>query len=123
MRCLAALDAVDARDEELNGIKILKRALGEPLRQIATNAGYEGYVVCNKVMEGLDDFGFNAQTGIYESLLAAGIIDPTKVVRFALQNAASVAGLMLTTEAMVTEMPVKKKRASMPPADMDEDLY
>ena len=100
----------------------MKRALCEPLRQIATNAGYEGAVVCKKVMEGLDDFGFNAQTDTYENLLAEGVIDPKKVVRFALQNAASVAGLMLTTEAMVIQKPTKKI-ASTPLEDPDEDLY
>ena len=111
VRCLKALEKVKVQGEEKNGIDILRRALSEPLRQIVQNAGYEGSVVLNKVLEGKDDFGFNAQTETYENLLAAGVIDPTKVVRFALQNAASVSSLMLTTEAMITEKPKKKKRS------------
>ena len=109
--------------EEKNGLAILKRALTEPLRQIAENAGYEGSVVLNKVLEGKDDFGFNAQTEKYEHLLEAGVIDPTKEVRFAIQNAASVSGLMLTTEAMIAEKPEKKKAPAMPPGGMGEDMY
>jgi chaperonin GroEL len=104
-------------------MSILKRALEIPLRQIAENAGYEGSIVVNKVLEGKDDFGFNAATEKYENLLSAGVIDPTKVVRFALQNAASVAGLMLTTEAMIAEKPEKKKEPAMPPGGMGEDMY
>ena len=123
VRCIKALDTVEAKGEEKNGIAILKRALQEPLRQIAVNAGYEGSVVLNKVLDGKDDFGFNAQSEKYENLLEAGVIDPTKVVRFALQNAASVAGLMLTTEAMITEKPKKKKALPMPPGGMEEDMY
>ena len=122
VRCLKALDKVDASGEVKTGVRILKQALGEPLRKIAENAGYEGSVVYRKVLEGKDDFGFNAESEKYENLMASGVIDPTKVVRFALQNAASVAGLMITTEALVTEKPEKKsKRAAMP--DMDEDMY
>jgi chaperonin GroEL len=123
VRCIKALETVEAKGEEKNGIAILKRALQEPLRQIAVNAGYEGSVVLNKVLDGKDDFGFNAQSEKYENLLEAGVIDPTKVVRFALQNAASVAGLMLTTEAMITEKPEKKKASAMPPGGMGEDMY
>ena len=104
-------------------LAILKRALTEPLRQIAENAGYEGSVVLNKVLEGKGDFGFNAQTEKYENLLEAGVLDPTKVVRFAIQNAASVSGLMLTTEAMIAEKPEKKKAPAMPPGGMGEDMY
>jgi chaperonin GroEL len=89
------------------------------VRQIANNAGFEGSVVVQRVKEGADSFGFNADTGEYEDLIAAGVIDPTKVTRFAIQNAASVAGLLLTTEAMVAEKPAKKKNApAMPPEDM-----
>ncbi|GAB6905069.1 chaperone Hsp60, peptide-dependent ATPase, heat shock protein [Desulfosarcina cetonica] len=122
LRCIAALDALEAKGEVKAGVKILKRALQEPLRQIVGNAGLEGSVVVNKVLEGKDDFGFNAATEEYENLLAAGIIDPTKVVRFALQNAASVAGLMLTTEAMIADKPEKKKGDSaMSPAG--DDMY
>ncbi len=122
VRCLKALDNVKVKKEEKNGIAILKQALTEPLKQIAQNAGHEGSVVLNKVMEGKDDYGFNAQTETFENLLAAGVIDPTKVVRFAIQNAASVAGLMLTTEAMVAEKPEKKKAPAMPAGGMD-DMY
>jgi chaperonin GroEL len=122
IRCMKALDKTDASGEEKNGIEILKRALSEPLRQIAENAGYEGSVVYRKVLEGKGDYGFNAETDKYEKLMAAGVIDPTKVVRFALQNATSVSGLMITTEALVTEKPEKKsKRVAMP--EMDEDMY
>jgi chaperonin GroEL len=121
VRCIAALDKIGVSGEEKNGINLLKKALGEPLKYIAINAGYEGSVVLRKVMEGKDDFGFNAETEKYEDLVAAGVIDPTKVVRLALQNAASVAGLMITTEAMITEKPEKKKKAAMP--EMPEDMY
>jgi chaperonin GroEL len=125
VRCIKALEKVDAKGEQKSGIAILKRALEEPLRQIAENAGFEGSVVLNKVMEGENDFGFNADTSVYENLIATGVIDPTKVVRFALQNAASVAGMMLTTEAMITEKP-KKAAKSAPGAgmdDMEDDMY
>jgi chaperonin GroEL len=122
VRSMKALDKIDVSGEEKNGIEILRKALGEPLRQIAENAGYEGSVVYRKVLEGKRDYGFNAETEKYGPLMAAGVIDPTKVVRFALQNAASVSGLMITTEALVTEKPEKKSnRAAMP--QMDEDMY
>jgi chaperonin GroEL len=121
VRCLDALDKVEATDEEKDGIAILKRALGEPLRQIARNAGHEGSVVYRKVLEGKEDFGFNAETETYENLIAAGVIDPTKVVRFALQNAASVSGLMLTTEALISEKPKKTSAPTMP--QMNEGMY
>jgi chaperonin GroEL len=123
VRCLKALEKTKVQGEEKNGIDILKQALTEPLRQIVQNAGHEGSVVLNKVLEGKDDYGFNAQTNTYENLLAAGVIDPTKVVRFAIQNAASVSGLMLTTEAMIAEKPEKKKVPAMPPGGMGEDMY
>ncbi len=123
VRCIGALDKIEVSGEEKDGISILKRALKIPLQQIAVNAGYEGSVVYNKVIEGKDDFGFNAATEKYENLLAAGVIDPTKVVRFALQNAASVSGLMLTTEAIIAEKPEKKKPPAMPPGGMGEDMY
>jgi len=123
VRCIGALEKTNVVGEEKNGISILKRALEVPLRQLAENAGYEGSVVLNKVLEGKDDFGFNAATEKYENLIAAGVIDPTKVVRFALQNAASVAGLMLTTEAMIAEKPEKKKESAMPPGGMGDDMY
>jgi chaperonin GroEL len=121
VRCIQALDKVQVFGDQEQGINILKRALTAPLRQIAVNAGHEGQVVLNKVLGGKDDFGFNAETGQYENLLSSGVIDPAKVVRSALQNAASVAGLMLTTEAMVAEKPKKRKTPAMPP--MGEDMY
>ncbi|MEW5909871.1 MAG: chaperonin GroEL, partial [Thermodesulfobacteriota bacterium] len=123
VRCIDALEKVKPTGEEKHGVGILKRALEEPLRQIAVNAGYEGSVVLNKILEEKDDFGFNAATEKYENLMESGVIDPTKVVRFALQNAASVAGLMLTTEAMVAEKPEKKKEPPMPPGGMGDDMY
>jgi len=123
VRCIKALDRLKLGGDEKSGLTILKRALEAPLRQIAENAGYEGSVVLNRVLEGKGDFGFNAATEKYENLLEAGVIDPTKVVRFALQNAASVAGLMLTTEAMVAEKPEKKKEPAVPPGGMGEDMY
>ena len=121
VRCLNALDAVEVSGEEKNGINLLKRAIGEPLKHIARNAGHEGSVVLRKVMESTNDYGFNAESEKYENLVTAGVIDPTKVVRLALQNAASVAGLMITTEALISEKPEKKKKAAMP--DMAEDMY
>jgi len=121
VRCIGALDSVKAKGDEKLGIGILRRALSEPLRQIVKNAGAEPSVVLNTVVEHKDDFGYNAETGVFENLMAAGVIDPTKVVRFAVQNAASVAGLMITTEAMITEKPEKKKGSAAPP--MDDDMY
>jgi chaperonin GroEL len=121
LRCLKALDNLKVSGEEKDGVRIMKRALQEPLRQIAENAGKEGSVVLNAVLEGSDAFGYNAADDRYEDLIQAGVIDPTKVVRFALQNAVSVAGLMLTTEAMIAEKPEKKKAPAVP--DMGEDMY
>ena len=123
IRCLDALGKLKLDDEEMSGITLLKRALKAPLFQIAQNAGHDGSVVVKEVLEGKDDFGFNAATGVFENLLVAGIMDPTKVVRFALQNAASVAGLMLTTEAMITEKPKKKKNEPASSGDMEDDMY
>jgi chaperonin GroEL len=120
VRCIGALDKVDVKGEEKTGLNLLQRALKEPLRQIAINAGLEGSVVLNKVLEGKSDFGFNAETDTYENLLASGVIDPTKVVRFALQNAASVSGLMLTTEAMISEKPANKAKSAL--TDEMEDM-
>ena len=103
-----------ANEDQTIGINILRRAINEPLRQIVKNAGGEPSVVLNKVLEGKGAFGFNAANGEYVDMLEAGIIDPTKVTRLALQNAASVAGLLLTTEAMIAELP-KKDEPMMPP--------
>jgi chaperonin GroEL len=105
IRCQAALDKVKADEAERFGVGIVRRAIEEPLRWIAKNAGAEGAIVLDKVKSGKGAFGFNALREEYEDLIKAGIIDPTKVVRTALQNAASVAALMLTTEAMVAEKP------------------
>jgi len=119
LRAMKALETANFPGEEQLGVKIVKRALEEPVRQIANNAGFEGAVVVQRVMEGKGSFGFNAETGEYEDLIKAGILDPTKVTRFALQNAASVAGLLMTTEAMVADKPEKKKTTpAMPPEDM-----
>jgi len=105
LRCVKAVEAVKAADEdEAVGVNIIKRALEEPLRLIAANAGYEGAVVLGKVREMKAEEGFNALTEKYENLVDAGVIDPTKVVRSALQNAASIASLLLTTEAIVCEI-------------------
>jgi chaperonin GroEL len=106
LRCLATLDKVEANEGEKFGLQIVRRALEEPMRQLAENGGYEASIVVNKVKESKEAaYGFNAQTGVYEDLVAAGVIDPTKVARSALQNASSVASLMLTTMAMVAEKP------------------
>ncbi len=113
LRCAPALDAVKLGHDESMGVNIIKRALEEPIRQIANNAGFEGSVVAEHVKAEKGGNGFNADTGKYEDLLAAGVIDPTKVTRYAIQNAASVASLLITTEAMVAEKP--KKEAPMPP--------
>jgi len=121
VRCIGALDSIKAKGDEKLGVGILRRALAEPLRQIAKNAGTEPSVVLNKVVENKGDYGYDAETGEFGNLLAGGVIDPTKVVRFAVQNAASVAGLMITTEAMITEKPEKKKGSAAPP--MDDDMY
>jgi len=109
VRCLEALDKIKIKADQKLGVKVVMRAIEEPLRQIANNAGFEGSVVIDKVKSGKGAFGYNAEKNVYEDLIEAGVIDPTKVVRFALQNAASVAGLMLTTEAMVAEKPEEKQ--------------
>jgi chaperonin GroEL len=114
IRSLKALDALKLEGDQQVGVNIVKRAVEEPLRWIAQNAGLEGSIVIQKVKEGQDDFGFNALTDKYENLVAAGVIDPTKVVRSALQNAASIASLLLTTEAMIADIPEEKKESGMP---------
>jgi len=120
IRCLGALANAKLPDEEQQGLNIVRRALEEPLRQIAANAGFEGSIVVEKVKEGKGAYGFDADSTQYCDLIEAGIIDPTKVTRFALQNAASVASLMLTTEAMVAEKPKKKTPAPAMPPDMGD---
>ncbi|MBW1728210.1 MAG: chaperonin GroEL [Deltaproteobacteria bacterium] len=109
VRCLAALEKMKIKADQNLGVKVVMRAMEEPLRQIANNAGSEGSVVIDKVKNGKGAFGYNAETDTYEDLMKAGIMDPAKVVRFALQNAASVASLMLTTQAMVADKPEEKK--------------
>jgi chaperonin GroEL len=105
VRAITALEKLKGlNDDENTGIAIIKRALEEPLRQIVENAGSEGSIVVQKVKEGKGDFGFNARTDVYENLLAAGVIDPTKVARVALENAASIAGMLLTTECVLSEI-------------------
>ncbi len=116
LRSQKSLDGLEEAlpEEQRAGVAIIRRAIEEPLRRIAENAGVEGSIVVDKVKGGKGSFGFNAQTDQYEDLVQAGVIDPTKVVRYALQNAASVAALLLTTEAMVADKPEKKKGGGMP---------
>jgi len=123
LRSLKALDEIKLPAEELQGVDIIKKALEAPLRQIAVNAGYEGTIVVEKVKELKGNNGFDADSGEYVDMVKAGIIDPTKVARFALQNAASVAGLLLTTEAMISEKPKKKAPAPATPPDMGDYDY
>ena len=122
----ATLEKLKLQGDEQIGVNIVKRAMQEPLRQIVENAGEEGAVVLGKVMDSKEaNFGFNAFSGEYEDLVKAGVLDPTKVVRTALQNAGSIAALMLTTEALVSELPEEKKAAPMPGGHggMGGDMY
>jgi chaperonin GroEL len=123
LRAQQALNDLNDEGDRGQGIAIVKRAMEEPLRQIALNAGWDPSVVTNRVREGKGDFGFNAQAEKFENLTGVGVIDPTKVVRIALQNAASVAGLLITTEAAVATKPEKKKAPAVSPAggEFDED--
>ncbi len=118
LRTLRALENITAEGDEKTGVNILKRAIEEPIRQISENAGVDGAVVVQKVNEGTDDFGFNAQTMIYENLIKAGVVDPTKVVRTALENAVSAASMLLTTEALVADLPKKEEGHSHMPNSM-----
>jgi chaperonin GroEL len=114
-RCAASLDKLKAEGDEQIGINIVKRAITEPLRQIVENAGEEGAVILGKVLDSKEaNYGFNAFSNEYEDLVKAGVLDPTKVVRTALQNAGSIASLMLTTEALVAEIPEKKEAPAAP---------
>ncbi len=116
LRTLNSFDSIKVGNEDQRiGTDIVRRALEEPIRWIVNNAGLEGSVIVNKVKEGKDDYGFNAQTEQYENLIKSGVIDPTKVARIALENAASVAALILTTEATIVEKPEKEKHAPMMP--------
>jgi chaperonin GroEL len=114
---IRAIDAIEkmkgSNEDEATGIQIVKRSLEEPLRQIAENSGIEGSIVVQKVREGKGDFGYNARTDVYENLISAGVIDPTKVVRIALENAASIGGMILTTECVLSE--IKEDKPAMPP--------
>jgi chaperonin GroEL len=112
-----------ANIDQKTGVDIIRRALEEPIRMIVENAGEEGSVVVNKVKDGKDDFGYNAFTGQYENLVKSGVIDPTKVTRTALENAASVSGLLLTTEATIVEKPKEEKAPPMPPGGGMGDMY
>ena len=121
IRSIKKLEVLKLDEEEMGGVKIVKKALEEPLRQIAVNAGLEGGIVLEKVKDKKGNIGFNALTNVYEDMLKAGIIDPTKVARSALQNAASVAGLMLTTEVMIAEVPEDKaSHGGMPGGGMPD---
>lgn len=115
VRAIESLEKLKGDNEdETTGIQIVKRAVEEPLRQIVVNSGIEGSIVVQKIKEGKKDFGFNARTEVYENLLAAGVIDPTKVTRIALENAGSIAGMLLTTECVISDKPEKDK-GGMPP--------
>jgi chaperonin GroEL len=124
LRAAKKLDGLPgANDDQRTGIEIIRRSIEEPIRQIVANAGLEPSIVVNKIKEGKDDFGFNALTEEYENLIKAGVIDPTKVARIAMENASSVAGLLLTTEATIVEKPEEKKpMPQMPPGGMG-DMY
>jgi chaperonin GroEL len=125
LRTMSKLDALKASNEDQQtGIEIVRRSLEEPIRQIVANTGLEPSVVVNKVKEGKGDFGFNALTEVYENLAEAGVIDPTKVTRIAMENASSIAGLLLTTEATIVEKPEEKKAAPpMPGGPGMGDMY
>ena len=115
MRAQSALDRIRGTEDEKTGVEIVRRALEEPIRLIAQNAGAEGSIVVAKVRESKDrNYGYNAQTDTYEDLVKAGVIDPTKVTRTALQNAASIAGLLLTTECVVVEKKEEKTALAAP---------
>jgi len=120
LRAAAKLADLKLVGDEQIGVDVVRRACEEPLRQIVGNSGFEGAIVAEKVRNSTSaDFGFNAETGVYEDLVAAGVIDPTKVTRSALQNAASIAALMLTTEALVAEIPEKKSASGGGPGGHD----
>jgi chaperonin GroEL len=124
LRAMKELDSVATENEDQKiGVEIIRHSLEEPIRWIVNNAGLEGSVVVNKVKEGKDDFGFNAQTEQYENLIKSGVVDPTKVTRIALENAASVGGLIITTEAAVCEKPEKEKTPPMPHGGGMGDMY
>ncbi len=116
IRAIESLEQLKGiNDDETTGIQIVRRAVEEPIRQIVVNSGIEGSIVVQKVKENSGDFGFNARTEVYENMLAAGVIDPTKVMRIALENAASIAGMLLTTECVVSDKPKKEDNSNHPP--------
>jgi chaperonin GroEL len=123
VRCVSALAGLNLAGDEGVGATIVRRALEEPIRQLAYNAGAEGSIVVQKVREASGSFGYNVATDTYEDLMASGVVDPTKVARSALQNAASIAALMLTTEALITELPEKKDKAAAAPPGGYEDEF
>jgi chaperonin GroEL len=115
LRCAKAIDAVKLEGDEAIGAQIVRRAIESPIRMLCSNAGVEGAVVVGRILDSKGNFGYNVATGDYEDLVKAGVVDPTKVTRTALQNSASVAGLLLTTECMITELPEKKEAAPAHP--------
>jgi chaperonin GroEL len=123
LRGASVLKSLKLEGDEQIGVNIITRAIEEPMRWIATNAGHEGSIVVQRVKEMKDDEGFNAQTEQYENLVQAGVIDPTKVVRSALQNAASIASLLLTTEAVISPIPEENKQAAAPGGGMGGGMY
>jgi chaperonin GroEL len=123
IRSISALDELKLKGDEKIGMEIVRKALEEPSRQIAANTGLEGSVVVEKIKRGKGNFGLNAETSEFEDLMKAGIIDPAKVSRTALQNASSIAGLLLTTECLVTNIPEEEKTPSMPPGGMGGGMY
>jgi chaperonin GroEL len=122
VRCVNAVAGLKLDGDEGVGATIIRRALEEPIRQLAYNAGVEGSIVVQKVKEGSGSFGYNVANDTYEDLMASGVVDPTKVTRSALQNAASIAALMLTTEALITEVPEKKDKAAAPPGGYEDEF-
>ena len=114
LRCLPAIQALTLEGDEQIGADIIKRAIESPLRVLAFNAGVEGSIVVQEIKKRKGNDGYNVSTGVYEDLVKAGVVDPKKVTRAALQNAASIAGLLLTTECLVTGIPEKEKSGSAP---------
>jgi len=123
LRAIKSLDKLKLEEDEMVGVRIIRKALEEPIRQIAQNSGTESSIVVNKVLENTDAYGYNAQTDVYEDLFKAGVIDPTKVTRMALENAASIAGLLLTTEAIIVEKPEEKRNMPQMPQGGMGDMY
>ncbi|HZX11093.1 MAG TPA: TCP-1/cpn60 chaperonin family protein, partial [Acidobacteriota bacterium] len=123
LRAQKSLDSLKFKNDSQIGVDIVRRSIEEPLRQIAQNAGFEGSIVVEKVREKETDMGFNAMTEKYENLVKSGVLDPTKVVRSALQNAASIAGVLLTTEGLVSEIPEENEGSGQPPMPPGGGMY